>query len=290
MKDWVLSHEGDKWTVKLDVRRLGGHLHTTFRSWSVTLAAWVRLVISRLVVVSVLSLDFHGRVRIARTMFIPGVVHGFEASLLASSLRKLRSSISMVVWSCRKPLASAGAVLSLLDGPQGCDPAYCVVWFRFRMIRRYLAHRTFEVGSVYRLLDVVTEGCPGHGPIHLLVSSAAADVRFRWDSGVLGWDRPGLLALSNFPGSIQHFRSALLGAWKDKVAADLCSGRVCSLVGSGIVSFWQGSGVSQFHAGSVVVLMVMVTFFSERTFHPLVEIRENPEFHDLMSMDKEHWP
>ena len=28
--------------------------------------------------------------------------------------------------------------------------------------------------------------------------------------------------------------------------------------------------------------MVMVTFFGECTFPPLVEIRENPEFHDLM--------
>ena len=28
--------------------------------------------------------------------------------------------------------------------------------------------------------------------------------------------------------------------------------------------------------------MVMVIFFGECTFHPLVEIRENPEFHDLM--------
>ena len=28
----------------------------------------------------------------------------------------------------------------------------------------------------------------------------------------------------------------------------------------------------------------------ECTFPPLVEIRENPEFHDLMSMDKGHWP
>ena len=26
------------------------------------------------------------------------------------------------------------------------------------------------------------------------------------------------------------------------------------------------------------------------SFPPLVEIRENPEFHDLMRMDKEHWP
>ena len=31
MRDWGLSHEGDKWSVKLDVRDLGGHLDTTFR-------------------------------------------------------------------------------------------------------------------------------------------------------------------------------------------------------------------------------------------------------------------
>ena len=49
MKDWVLSLDGDKWSVKFDVRDLGGHLDTTFRRWSATLAAWVRLVISRLV-------------------------------------------------------------------------------------------------------------------------------------------------------------------------------------------------------------------------------------------------
>ena len=30
--------------------------------------------------------------------------------------------------------------------------------------------------------------------------------------------------------------------------------------------------------------------FWECTFPPLVEIRENPEFHDLIRMDKEHWP
>ena len=49
MRDWVLSQEGDKWPVKFDVRDLGGHLDTTFRGWSATLAARVRLVISRLV-------------------------------------------------------------------------------------------------------------------------------------------------------------------------------------------------------------------------------------------------
>ena len=34
MKSWVLSQEGDQWSVKFDVRDLGGHLDTTF-SWLV---------------------------------------------------------------------------------------------------------------------------------------------------------------------------------------------------------------------------------------------------------------
>ena len=61
MKDWVLSHEGDQWSVKFDVRDLGGHLDTTFRGWSSTLAARVRLVISvisRLALIFVLPFDF----------------------------------------------------------------------------------------------------------------------------------------------------------------------------------------------------------------------------------------
>ena len=35
--------------------------------------------------------------------------------------------------------------------------------------------------------------------------------------------------------------------------------------------------------------MVMVICFWECLYPPLVEIRENPEFHDLMRMDKSHW-
>ena len=31
MLSWVLSDEGHKWTVRLDVRDLGGHLDTTLR-------------------------------------------------------------------------------------------------------------------------------------------------------------------------------------------------------------------------------------------------------------------
>ena len=140
MKEWVLSQEGDKWSVMFDVLDLGGHLDTTTRGWSSTLAAWVRLVISRLVLIFALPLDFHGRVRVVRSMYLPAALHGIEASLLASeSLRNLRSSICRVVWSRRQPVAGVGAVLGLLDGPTGCDPAFCVVWFRFRLLRRYLA-------------------------------------------------------------------------------------------------------------------------------------------------------
>ena len=60
-----------------------------------------------------------------RSMHLPAALHGIEASLLASdSLRRLRSAICRVVWSRRQPLASVGAVLSLLDGRTGCDPAF----------------------------------------------------------------------------------------------------------------------------------------------------------------------
>ena len=79
MKEWVL----------FDVRDLGGHLDTTFRGWSSTLAAGVRLVISRLVLIFALPLDFHGRVRVVRSMYLLAALHGIEASLLASdSLRE----------------------------------------------------------------------------------------------------------------------------------------------------------------------------------------------------------
>ena len=70
MKGWVLSDSGDRWSVKFDVRDLGGHLDTTFRVWSSTLAARVRLVLSRLVLIFALPLDFHSRVRVVRSMYL----------------------------------------------------------------------------------------------------------------------------------------------------------------------------------------------------------------------------
>ena len=109
---------------------------TTFRGWSATLAARVRLVFSRLVLIFALSLDSHGRVRVVMSMYIPAALHGLEASLLASdSLRKLRS---------------------------------------------------LKIG-------------------------------FRWDPVGMGWSRLGLLLLSNLAGPVQHFMTAILDAWRNKV-------------------------------------------------------------------------
>ena len=168
------------------------------------------------------SSGLSGRVRVVRSMYLPAALHGIEASLLASdSLRKPRSSICSVVWSRRQPYADVGAVLRLLDGPTGCDPAFCVVWFRFCLLRRYLALWPAEVVRVYRLLEMVGEGCPGHGPLHLL-SASAAEIGFFWDPDILAWVRPGLPLLSNLAGPVQHFKATILDAWQNKAAADLC--------------------------------------------------------------------
>ena len=322
MRDWVVTDEGDRWTVKLDVRDLGGHLDTTFRGWSSTLAARVRLVLARLLVVFALPLHFHGRMIVLRNMFIPGALHGIEASILAdSSVRKLRAAFCKVSWSSRQPLAHVGAVLSLRDGPVGCDPAFCVVWFRFRLMRRYLAYRPEEVSRVYGLLAAAAaEGCSGHGPAHLLVESAA-EIGFSLCSLVPGWNRPGLPVLSMVAGPIQHFRSAVLDGWRHRVSMGLCSrkgfrgGPFLDVFGTmqflnsdhvrerdkallrGVLvgGVWNG-----FLLGKVKGCHVPCRFcggddndghlFWDCTFPPLVEIRENPESHELMEMDKSFWP
>ena len=68
MRRWVVTDEGDRWSVKLDVRDLGGHLDSTFGRWSATLAIGARLVIARQALIFVLPLDFHGRLRVVRSM------------------------------------------------------------------------------------------------------------------------------------------------------------------------------------------------------------------------------
>ena len=57
-----------------------------------------------------------------------------------------------------------------------------------------------------------------------------------------------------------------------------------------MVFCWGRSGLAMSLGGFVVVMIMMVIFFGDCPFPPLVEIRENPEFHELMEMDKSFWP
>ena len=133
--------------------------------------------------------------------------------------------VCRVVWSRRQPLASVGAVLGLLDGPTGCDPVFCVVWFRFRLFRRFLALWPSQVGRAYRLLERVCEGCPA---LVMVLFTFSLLVLLRLVSGgiPLLWLGLGLvyyLCSVIWLVPVQHFRSAILDAWRGKVAADLCA-------------------------------------------------------------------
>ena len=102
------------------------------------------------------------------------------------------------VTSSGMPLANPGAVLSLLDGPPGCDPGYNIVWCRFRLFRRYMAYNAgvLDLVRIYGLLSAVCGGSPGHGPIHLLLQSAS-DIGFSWDPVACVWIRSGLPPLDH---------------------------------------------------------------------------------------------
>ena len=82
---------------------------------------------------------------------------------------KLRAAFVRACWSSRLTLAHTGTVLGMLDGPECVDPSACIVWYRFRLLLGYLACRPLEIARVGRLLGLVSNGAPGHGPVHLIV-------------------------------------------------------------------------------------------------------------------------
>ena len=164
-----------------------------------------------------------------------------------------------------------------------------------------------EVGRIYRLLEMVSEGSPGHGPTHLLPASAA-EIGFKCT--LLFWLGPSVVLLSNLAGPLQQFKAAIIDAWRNKVAADLCvrkgfrGGPLLDVHGS--LQLRNSSHVRERDKALLRSVMVGSVWNGlllgrgapdfdghlcwECTFPPLVEIREHPEFHDLMRMDKGHWP
>ena len=70
------------------------------------------------------------------------------------------------------------------------------------------------------MLDLISRGARGHGPIHLLLISAA-ELGFAWDGNEHGWVRVSLPPLRMITGPVQHFRSAILDVWRFAVFSKL---------------------------------------------------------------------
>ena len=89
---------------------------------------------------------------LVRGKYLPAGLHAAEASYVSSSsISAFRAAIVRAVWSSKMPLllANAPAILNLLGGPVGIDLAFHIVWVRFRMMRRYLAHRPEEEPRIF---------------------------------------------------------------------------------------------------------------------------------------------
>ena len=123
------------------------------------------------------------------------------------------------------PLANSPATLNLLDGPVDVDPVFHVIWSGFRMMRRFLAYCPEEEPRIFRMLDLISRCAQGHRPVHLLLISAA-ELGFAWDGDEKGWLRVSLPPLRMMTGPIQHFRSAILEAWRFHVFSKLSERKV----------------------------------------------------------------
>ncbi len=173
MTAWCNKNVGCFWAVKLDVRDLGGHLDVTLRAVAGTLSSRVRIATTQVPAVGALPLGFQRMLGMVHSKYLPGGLHGCEgAAVSVTALHSFRSTIARAVWSKKLPMTNTPVLLSLLDGPWRSDPAFFIIWNRFRQLRRYLAYRPDDEARIYRLSDYASTGSPGHGPIHLLIQSA----------------------------------------------------------------------------------------------------------------------
>ena len=222
MKLWDISGDGGFWKVQLDVRDLGGHLDFTFRAGAGTLSKRVGEALVGVASVGALPLGFQVKLGLVRGKYLPAGLHAAEASYVSSSsISAVRAAIVRAVWLSKMSFVNVLVIFNLLDGPVGVDPAFHVIWSRFRMIRRY---------HPFRMLDLISRGARGHGPIHLLLISAV-ELSFAWDGDEKGWVRVSLPPLRMMTGPVQHFRSAIWDAWRFQVFA-----RISERTG-----FWGGS-------------------------------------------------
>ena len=328
MKLWGISGVVCFWKVQLGVRDLGGHLDFTRRARAGTLSKQVGGVATvGVAAVGALPLGFQVKLGLVRGKYLPAGLHAAEASYVSSSsISAFRAAIVRAVWSTEMPLASTPSTLNLLDGPVGVDPAFHIVWARYRMMRRYLAFCPDEEPRIFRMLDLIFRGAQGHGPVHLPIVSPA-EVGFAWDGAEKGWAQVSLPPLRMMTGPIQHFYSSILDAWRYGVFAKLSErqvflgaefadfrsslqlltsshlrGRIKNVVKSHFVwGVWNGFLLGKAKKKVKMFLcrilwlreMVMVIYFgsalSPSTPH-LLHVRELPDFSTLMALDRRNWP
>ena len=162
MKLWDVAGDGDFWKVQLDVRDLGGHLDFTCRARAGPLSNRVRDATLEVASVGSLPLGFQVKLGLVRGKYLPAGLHAAEASFVSSSsVSAFRAANVRAVWSSKMPLADAPAILNLLDGPVGVDPAFHIIWSRFRMMRRYLAYCPEEEPRIFRMLDLISRESSG---------------------------------------------------------------------------------------------------------------------------------
>ena len=219
MKLWDISGDGGFWKVQLDVRDLGGHLDFTRRARAATLSTRVREAILGVAAVGALPLGFHVKLELVRGKYLPAGLHAAEASDVSSStFSAFRAAIVRAVWSTKMPLANSPAILILLDELVVTDPAFHIIWARFRMMRRYLACCLDEEPRIFRMLDLISRRAQGHGPVHILLISAA-ELGFAWDGAEQGWVRVSLPPLRMMTGPCAAFSTLLF--WRPGVSVSL---------------------------------------------------------------------
>ena len=187
-------------------------------------------------------------------------------------------------------------------------------------MRRYLAYCPEEEPRIFRMLDLISRGAQGDGPVHLLLISAA-ELCFAWNGDEKGWVRVSLPPLRMMSGPVQHFHSAILDAWRFQVFARLSERK--GFLGGEYADF-QGSlqllTSSHLRERDKVLLRAILCgcvwngillgkakkedvpcrfcvkrdgdghLFWECTFAPLQHVRDLPEFAYLMTLDRSNWP
>ena len=143
--------------MQLDVWDPGGHLDFTRRARAGALSNRVKEATLGVTAVGALPFGFQFKLGLARVS-ICRLVYMLLRHLMFLLLPLSPSGLLIVrsVWSCKMRLASTPVILSLLDGPVGVDPAFHVIWARFRMMRWYLACCPEEEPRIYRMLDLIS--------------------------------------------------------------------------------------------------------------------------------------